>query len=361
MYIDSSTLTSLLEADLVAASWDGSLEPYPGQSASQFSMMNLRRSLTKKYLPGTGKSGSSQENRALDLFLAINEKCRLFDFQSRLCNEAEEIVIGEAKAFLYDFFYPKPSLRMEWVIPYAEMREVCHYRDFILRPSCFLEGVGCGPGAAVGSLSTDFYTKLATSNLTATSQALYRDYVQTISYHPTWTECETTRSKHRVFRVVSGSRLSFVPKTAEICRTICSEPILNMFFQKGIQYALERRLREVLGIDFSIQPDENARLARIGSLTQRFGTIDLKSASDSLSLNLMKDILPEEVFRLLCRYRSPTVTLPGGDEVELHMLSSMGNAFTFPLQTIVFFCNCHRRLQSARDSSQTLSRTFGRQ
>jgi hypothetical protein len=47
-------------------------------------------------------------------------------------------------------------------------------------------------------------------------------------------------------------------------------------------------------------------------------------------------MLPKDVLSILRSARSAVTTLPGGAEVELHMISSMGNAYTFPLQTIFF-------------------------
>lgn len=336
MYIDTGILTMFLEHDLAASGWDGSLEPYPGQSKKQFELMALRRSLVKKYLPGTPKSGGLQAKRALDLFLEVNNRCSTYNPASQLRSEAEEIMWGEAKAFLYDFFYPRPRETWQWLTPYAEMQKVCLFRDYILRPSSFMEGCGVGPGASVGSLSSDFFTKLGTSRLTMTDPALYSSYVQTIFFHPTWSGLEMSRHKTKGIKIVPGSRLSYVPKSAEICRTICTEPILNMFFQKAIQFQLEKRLKEVTNIDLSTQPGKNAKLAQRGSKTQRFGTIDLKSASDSLSITLLSDLLPPEVMKTLMKYRSPVTTIPSGEQVELHMVSSMGNAYTFPLQTILF-------------------------
>lgn len=57
MYIDSSTLSDLLDADLTTAGWDGATAPYPGQTLRQYTLMSLKRSLLKKYLPGTPKVG----------------------------------------------------------------------------------------------------------------------------------------------------------------------------------------------------------------------------------------------------------------------------------------------------------------
>ena len=77
-------------------------------------------------------------------------------------------------------------------------------------------------------------------------------------------------------------------------------------------------------------------LAQLGSLTGQFGTIDLSSASDSMSLSLVKEFFPRQVVYWLELTRSPIAILQDGSEVELHMVSSMGNAFTFPLQTLFF-------------------------
>jgi len=109
-----------------------------------------------------------------------------------------------------------------------------------------------------------------------------------------------------------------------------------MFFQKGIGSVIEKVLKSDFSIDLSTQPDVNRKLARKGSIDQSFGTIDLKSASDSISLRLLRLILPPYLLRRIEECRSPFVELPNGELVELHMVSSMGNGFTFPLQTLLF-------------------------
>jgi hypothetical protein len=337
MRISASDLLSALELDLSAASWDGSIDPYPSQTPAQFAKMSLYRSLTKKFISGSKGTTPAGDADALALFIESNELCRQHCMASLPRTEAEEIAIGEAKAFLYDFFYPKPRCTVEWVTPDGLTGPKRWLnRDFVLNFHDIGKYVGHGPGASVGSKSTDFYTKMATSELTQTDPTMHMLYVQAVRSHPTWKECEVYRSKFRGVRTVPGNRLSFVPKTAKISRTICTEPLLNMFFQKGIQGCLERRLKEIVGIDLQNQPEENAELARIGSISGRFGTIDLSSASDSLSLSTLDEFFPSRVSDVLRRFRSPVTTLPGGVDLDLHMVSSMGNAFTFPLQTIFF-------------------------
>jgi hypothetical protein len=51
---------------------------------------------------------------------------------------------------------------------------------------------------------------------------------------------------------------------------------------------------------------------------------------------MLRAILPAELLDWLELARSPTVTFPDGSVQELYMVSSMGNGFTFPLETLVF-------------------------
>jgi len=109
-----------------------------------------------------------------------------------------------------------------------------------------------------------------------------------------------------------------------------------MFFQLGIGEIIRQRLEVYFGINLSTQPSTNAHLAHFGSTIGGFSTIDLKSASDTISLSLVRDLFPPEFFRWLELCRSPETALPSGEVVQLHMISSMGNGFTFPLQTLIF-------------------------
>jgi len=327
MYIDASDLTALLESDLFSGGWNGSLEPYPGQPTRQFAMAHLRKSLVKKYLPGTQTTSASADAAALDKFMKVNESCRNWCLDTSSLTTWEAEIVGEVKALIDDFFYP------------------CGDRDFVLSQQSIYAGFGLGNGANIGCKETDLYSKLATSNLAATDRSLHILYMDAIQHHPTWLGMEISRDKRMGKSIVLGSRLSFVPKTTEISRTICTEPVLNMLFQKGIGNAIEQRLKQVFSIDLSKQPDRNAELALLGSLNGSFGTIDLSSASDSISINLCREVLPRRVFDILMRYRSPVAEIPSVGNVELHMISSMGNAFTFPLQTMLFaaiVCSCYR-------------------
>lgn len=318
MHISAGVLAELLEQDLIRNGWDGSLELYPGIPERQVAFQKLKLAYVKKYLPGTsGGTSLESDKAALELFLRTNEACRVWEPDLSLFDSVDEIALGEAKAFIQDFFFTSDG-------------------EFVLSRSNIYSWFGLGNGKNIGSGSTDLYSKLSTSRLSSTSLTLLDYYREGIEHHPTWTGLEACRYSRRGVDLVSSSRLSFVPKTTEISRTICTEPILNMLFQKGIGRSIEARLRQVLGIDLSRQPEKNALLARFGSIDGRFGTIDLSSASDSVSLPLCEYLLPRQVLYWLKLTRCEQTTLPGGKKIDLHMVSSMGNAFTFPLQTLLF-------------------------
>lgn len=307
-----------LDEDLSRAGYNGAMSSYPGMSVTQFAMHSLRSSLLKKFSDTVTKDA---DRSALALFLATNEKCsrRFPDMTSS--TEIETIAIGEAKDFIYRLFHSEDQTSGN--LRYLTLAEIT-------------SRFSLGNGSNIGSFGTDFLSKIGTSTMATTNPLLHVLFTQATSLSPLWSDVESIRSKFRGFEVVRGSRLSFVPKTTKISRTICTEPILNMLFQKGIASVLEELLARSVGIDLSIQPAKNRRLAQLGSVNDGFGTIDLSSASDSMSLSLVRAMFPEDVVRLLEMCRCTLTILPDGTEVELQMISSMGNAFTFPLQTILF-------------------------
>ena len=317
MHLNAGDLASVLESDLSSHGWNGAVSAYPGQPALQYAMAQLSKSLIKKF--HNDQTDKERDAKALQLFTDVNSACGKFVLDYNQCSTHEVIALGEAKSFLYSFFFPGDGCG-----------------DQLLTFRKISECLGLGNGANLGAETETFYSKVCNGPLTGTSDDLVNLYDQAIFFYPLWASTESYRRSKLGVKVVQGSRLSFVPKSSEISRTICTEPVLNMLFQKGIANCLERRLSTFLGIDLSTQPDKNRRLCRLGSVTGKFGTIDLSSASDSMSNTLVREFFPPSVVRWFERTRSPVTTLPGGEVLDLHMVSSMGNAFTFPLQTLFF-------------------------
>jgi len=137
--------------------------------------------------------------------------------------------------------------------------------------------------------------------------------------------------------VVVGNKIVFVPKDAKTLRTIAIEPDFNMFVQKAIGKRIRRRLltRTKERIDLNDQT-VNQKLARLGSLGYDFATIDLSAASDTVSYELVAALLPEDWLNALLLTRSPVGVLDG-KTIRYNKFSSMGNGYTFELETLIFW------------------------
>lgn len=232
-------------------------------------------------------------------------------------------------------------------------------RDANLDVRSIGQWIGIGPGSARGVKSDSFYTKLFDGALSGTDLHLLALYRAAIVESGSWADAEKRRSELFGFTSLDGNKLFFVPKTTEVARTCCTEPILNMVLQKGIGGFIEVRLRKFFGISLEEQPDLNRELARVGSIDGSFGTIDLTSASDSLSWALVQQIVPNHVKAWLRMTRSPVTVLPDGRSLELKMISTMGNGFTFPLQTLIFACVVRAVYQQMGFPSYDSSRHLG--
>lgn len=142
--------------------------------------------------------------------------------------------------------------------------------------------------------------------------------------------------------ITVGNVMFTVPKNSEIDRCACKEPDLNMYLQKGAGMVIRRGLRS-RGINLNDQ-SINQSLARKGSLDGSLATIDLSSASDSVTIELVRQCLPWHWFHVLDCLRShktviPSDLVPTGEESihENEMFSSMGNGFTFELESLIFW------------------------
>jgi len=131
------------------------------------------------------------------------------------------------------------------------------------------------------------------------------------------------------------SRLAIVPKDFRGHRLICIEPKELQFAQQGLMrviykithsHWLTRR-----SINFNNQ-EHSQRLARNLS----FATIDLKDASDCISLEIARLLLPRRFFKLITKYRSSHVEI-NGEIHRLRCLATMGSGLCFPLETLIFW------------------------
>jgi hypothetical protein len=136
----------------------------------------------------------------------------------------------------------------------------------------------------------------------------------------------------------SPVKVAFVPKTAKGPRTIAVEPSYRMYIQQGLMRSLTESIeRRGLPPRFS-DSTKNRLLAREGSETGFWSTIDLSAASDSVSSAIVADLTAGRPdFRdALFACRSSQAKMPDGTTYTLNKFASMGSAVCFPIESMVF-------------------------
>jgi hypothetical protein len=152
----------------------------------------------------------------------------------------------------------------------------------------------------------------------------------------------------KVLKVVAGNRITFVPKNAQTERSIAIEPAMNLMLQLGVDGFIRKRLKR-WDIDLDSQ-EKNQVLAYRGSTDHgddSYITLDLAAASDSISLKLCEMLLPPAWYSYLCNLRSPKGRLKQ-EVFEYNKISSMGNGFTFALESAIFASLCYGAIKVSR-------------
>jgi hypothetical protein len=153
------------------------------------------------------------------------------------------------------------------------------------------------------------------------------------------------------------AKLIAVPKDSRGPRLICVHPAEAIWLQQGLRRELERTItlhRSSPGpwprgrIWFDDQ-SVNGRIALKSSLTRRYATLDMKEASDRIS-DVLLQVLFGRKYKYFgcCRAQEFIIPSSGGFANIRGMMNSyapMGNATTFPVQSLVFWSICVASMQ----------------
>jgi len=210
----------------------------------------------------------------------------------------------------------------------------------VLRFPIVLNDCKWGPGATF-----DMRRELATPDkkisqpisVTASALPVLRAVVES---DPHWVSCFTgvipdgpCSLTSDCFTVVRGSRFLTVAKSAKTDRCIAAEPTGNGFLQQGVHSYMRRRLKR-FGVNLDDQSINQRKAA--DAYFCGLSTLDLSAASDTISRELIFHLLPLDWALFLDSLRSPE-TRVGKDWVRTEKFASMGNAFTFELETLIFW------------------------
>jgi hypothetical protein len=218
------------------------------------------------------------------------------------------------------------------------LNAVCRKIDSILGefdPAEWFDLCSWGPGATfdLGGLDTSPVNKFRReAGITLDLYQLVEPLIE--DRWPLWASSLRGR-----YCFTPGNKITTVPKNAKTDRVIAIEPGLNVFFQLGLGRMISRRLLRSEGIDLNTQ-ERNGLLAFYASMSGSLGTVDFSSASDMISTEVVRQIIPHRWFQVLDLCRSK-LSLVGDKFQRMEKFSSMGNGFTFPLQSLIFFAMAH--------------------
>lgn len=257
------------------------------------------------------------------------------------------------------------SLRLPRLLPgnWYKARLLIHHwcRDFRLDPIAFTNGSESSPTFGFNSIESKLmrskwecspecfdlwadtaYDHLALKRATRRrfSAVMKHDELSIKAFHK---ESYRMFKEHRNFKflcfrrmltmityVRDASRFSTVRKNNLVDRPIDVQPLCNMLVQRRVGNGF-RSLLLKNGVDLNSLAD----LHRIRISDSSIATIDLKNASDSIHIDLVRFLFPAHVFSLIEKTRMFYVESPSGDYIVPRKVSSMGNGFTFELMTVI--------------------------
>lgn len=129
-------------------------------------------------------------------------------------------------------------------------------------------------------------------------------------------------------------RLSAVPKNYKTARVIAPEDVVRQAYARRYFDLMDRYLPGEIKLHDQTQ---NQELARQGSVSGDYATIDLKAASDSITLTHLWAFFPYEFMKVMERVL-PTHYVYEGKVRRLQSAATMGNSVTFWLESVLFAC-----------------------
>lgn len=276
-------------------------------------------------------TGDLLENPCVSCVKILREVTRAFK-KLDLDSDQESYLDRKAKS---EFIENDKICARDWNITEAELYvldRVCSYilpniENFDMRELQYKHG----PGSVMESVTSNQKWSVVLDQLDQVEDKGFDifSYIRTFSSEPI-----------RNVPTSDTAKLISVPKHSRARRTITVEPCLKQFIQQGYNTLLRDHilkdgiLRQCLALS---DQTVNQKLALDGSRTGYWATLDLSSASDLLSSRLVRQVLKYRPTLLegLFECRSPKII---SDNVEyvLEKYAGMGNATTFPVQSIVF-------------------------
>lgn len=337
---------------LVADEPSGDVDPLrPGSTAQEVAATLLLTNFVKKF---EDESDGQAPNRCLLAFLESNYGCSQWTEPPKI-KPPLTAVLDERNCYRL-----RPNPAYQGYLDAArrtgfEAIQTC-LRDTFERPVPFslleipgfdgsnpwsLENIfllgDIGPGASLKATGTSWLDKFYLSPITYANPQLREAYETSLQNGTLRRDAENQRRGQHGYLQVVGGVFGSVPKSYETERSIETQPALEMWAQKGIATIMAHYVRAKYGVDLATQPEINKELARRGSVSDSNVTIDLTEASNRISYRFIQQCLAgTDVLGRISEARVVATLMPWGEYIDLHMCSTMGNGYTFILETAVF-------------------------
>lgn len=171
--------------------------------------------------------------------------------------------------------------------------------------------------------------------------------------------CDQLQELQSLDRSESSAKVCLVPKDSRGPRLISEEPLEFQWIQQGLMRALvahierhsltrhhvhftdqrNNQLAALLGSqDFDYyQSSKTGKFTRYKLTKGKYATLDLKEASDRVSVGLVRLLFPEPLKTVLLNCRTLTTRLPDQKELVLNKFAPMGSALCFPVMALTIW------------------------
>jgi len=158
------------------------------------------------------------------------------------------------------------------------------------------------------------------------------------------------------------ARVILVPKDSRGPRLISAEPCFLQWLQQGVMTELVRHVEQHPLTRYAVHFTDqsiNRIAAQVGSRSGLYATLDLKEASDRVSLMLVRALFPEHIVNVFEACRSVACVTPDKKVYVLKKFAPMGSALCFPVMALTIWAILTAGLPSLqayspRKSAETL-------
>ncbi|DAD49935.1 RNA-directed RNA polymerase [ssRNA phage Zoerhiza.3_6] len=165
-------------------------------------------------------------------------------------------------------------------------------------------------------------------------------------------------SKGGIGEINPSSKLICVPKTIARPRLIAAEPTEHQWCQQNCWDYMGSRSADswISGFVRFRDQTHNQDLCLSGSGTGSLVTLDLSCASDRVSCRAVECLFRcnPHLLKSLAACRTHSVVLPNGKVHKLRKYATMGNATTFPVQSLMFLSVCLSAVLHTRRMAPTV-------